>query len=75
MTIKSHTVLQFKKYKTVSNDKKKSNCENYCFSYAMVLIPPATPRNTIDSLSGQLLENGFRVKETRLGGCGVSIEM
>ncbi|KAJ8711255.1 hypothetical protein PYW07_008497 [Mythimna separata] len=43
--------------------------------YAMVLIPPSTPRTIVDSLCGQLLENGFRVKETRLGGPGVSIEM
>ncbi|XP_028028367.1 mevalonate kinase [Bombyx mandarina] len=43
--------------------------------YAMILIPPSTPRSTIDSLSGQLLQNGFRVTETRLGGPGVSIEM
>ncbi|KAJ0173318.1 hypothetical protein K1T71_011494 [Dendrolimus kikuchii] len=43
--------------------------------YAMVLIPPSTPRSVVDSLTGQLLENGFRVKETRLGGSGVSIEM
>ncbi|XP_030040227.2 mevalonate kinase [Manduca sexta] len=43
--------------------------------YAMVLIPPSTPRSTIDSLTGQLLEHGFRVSETRLGGRGVSVEM
>ncbi|KOB76879.1 Mevalonate kinase [Operophtera brumata] len=43
--------------------------------YAMVLIPPSTPRSIIDSLSSQLLENGFRVKETRLGGTGVAVEM
>lgn len=43
--------------------------------YAMILIPPSTPRAVVDSLSGQLLENGFRVKETRLGGAGVAIEM
>ncbi|XP_028170346.1 mevalonate kinase [Ostrinia furnacalis] len=43
--------------------------------YAMVLIPPSTPRSTVDSLSGQLLELGFRVTETRLGGAGVSLEM
>ncbi|XP_049879526.1 mevalonate kinase isoform X2 [Pectinophora gossypiella] len=43
--------------------------------YAMVLIPPSTPRSIVDSLSGQLLELGFRVKETRLGGPGVTLEM
>lgn len=43
--------------------------------YAMVLIPPSTPRSCVDGLSGQLLEMGFRVTETRLGGPGVSLEM
>ncbi|CAH0402876.1 unnamed protein product [Chilo suppressalis] len=43
--------------------------------YAMVLIPPSTPRSTVDGLTGQLLELGFRVTETRLGGPGVSLEM
>lgn len=41
----------------------------------MVLIPPYTPRTVVDSLSGELLENGFRVKETHLGGPGVTLEM
>ncbi|XP_053616862.1 mevalonate kinase [Plodia interpunctella] len=43
--------------------------------YAMILIPPATPRTTVDSLSGQLLELGFKVTETRLGGPGLTLEM
>lgn len=43
--------------------------------YAMILIPPSTPRSTVDSLTGQLLENGFRVTETCLGGPGVQLEM
>ncbi|XP_059054838.1 uncharacterized protein LOC131848895 [Achroia grisella] len=43
--------------------------------YAMVLIPPSTPRSIVDSLAGQLLEHGFRVTETRLGGPGITLEM
>ncbi|CAG9791273.1 unnamed protein product [Diatraea saccharalis] len=43
--------------------------------YAMVLIPPSTHRSTVDGLSSHLLEHGFRVTETTLGGAGVSLEM
>lgn len=43
--------------------------------YAMVLIPPSTPRSIIDSLSSNLMEHGFRVKETKLGGEGVTVGM
>lgn len=43
--------------------------------YAMVLIPPSTPRSVVDNLTGHLLENGYRVKETSLGGPGVQLEM
>ncbi|KAI8441834.1 hypothetical protein MSG28_005520 [Choristoneura fumiferana] len=43
--------------------------------YAMILIPPSTPRTAVDSLTGQLLENGFRVTETCVGGPGVELEM
>ncbi|KAG7303238.1 hypothetical protein JYU34_011705 [Plutella xylostella] len=43
--------------------------------YAMVLIPPSTPRSVVDSLSSSLLENGFRVVETTLGAPGVRVDM
>ncbi|GBP62935.1 Mevalonate kinase [Eumeta japonica] len=43
--------------------------------YAMILIPPYTSRSSVDSLTSQLLESGFRVKETTLGGSGVRLEM